>query len=137
MTYITLSREVFFDQDGYVSLEYLSQYCQQPTTEKFIYGGTIYGYKFPDLIFPNIVKAEEVSTENVSYQFPDLVFAEILVYNIYDETPPDIGKLESVDYLQVNLYRNGYKYFNYIDDNNVLINGKNLAVNKKAYRFKI
>jgi len=130
--YTTLTPEVFFDESGKPSMEFLSQYCQLPSTKKFIYTGDIYGFDYKRLKFPNIIKAKGITTSEISYQFPDLIFAEILVYYFYLKIPPNIGKLESVDYFQINNFPKG-TYFHFIDDNNVLVNGKNLIVNKKWY----
>jgi len=132
MNYITLTPDAFVNEDGYTSFDYLSQYCQVPTTNKFIYYGVIDCTHHSELIYPNIVKCYTILSQNITKNFPDLEEAKIFYY--YKVEIPDIGKLKSVDIFNLNLkYASGAlsfikKYIKIIDKNTLIINGKELKV---------
>jgi len=127
MNYITLTPEVFFDKKGKASIVLLSQYCQLPTTKKFIYDGTIYADHYDNLTFPNIVKANGIYIKDIANEFPDLEHAKTISY--YAQGIPDIGKVNSADnfymYLNVN---EPSQYIKIIDNNTLIINGKELNI---------
>jgi len=136
MNYITLTPDVFFDEDGRFSIEYLSQYCQLPTTKKFIFNGYIPGYDHNNLRFNKIVKAKIVETKDVVYQFTDLERAGNFHYYVHGI--PNIGKLESADVINMNFiyifdkekrYPVFDKYVKVIDEKTVIISGKELKLN--------
>jgi len=139
MNYVTLTPEVFFDEDGGASMRYLSQYCQLPTTNKFIYDGNINADYPKNLLFPNIVKANTVYTSNIANKFPDLEELKNIAYYlavIPEINIPDIGNLKSVDRFYINTAEHSIslslgfikKYFTIIDENTLIINGKELNV---------
>jgi len=137
MNYITLTPDVFFDDKNIPSLEYLSHYCQLPTTKKFGYDGYIFGGHHHDLIFGNIAKATYIETWDIANQFPDLEEANTIHYEV--RGIPDIGNLKSADNFYVSFSRifdkeKRYPIFNdyikVIDDKTLIINGKELIVNK-------
>ena len=131
MNYITLNPEAFFDENGYPSMEYLSQYCQLPTTKKFIYDGNLNCLDNTYLKFPNIIKTNIIHTKNFADQFPDL--EEVDGIYCIESGIPNIGKLKSVDSFQ--MYFDSIrpmhfikKYIKIIDENTVIINGQKLNV---------
>jgi len=135
MNYIALTPDVFLNEDGYPSIEYLSQYCQQPTTNKFIYRGDIEGADYKKLVFPNIVKANTVNTNDIVTQFPDLEECHIIsIYN--KQVILDIGSIKSADHFYMYLLSiNRHEYIPFvrknvkiIDKNTLFINGKELNV---------
>jgi len=138
MSYITLTPEAFFDEEGLPSIEYISLYCQFITGQKFIYDGLIDCTYHEKLIFPNIVKGDTILTHNIIKKFPDLVEAKIFYY--YAQEIPDIGNLKSVDIFHMHFSYNSKtlynikKYIKIIDENTVIINGKELNV---KYEWKI
>jgi len=103
MSYIRFTPDAFLDEDGYPSFEFLSQYCQLPTTKKFGYDGDIYGFDYKNLKFPNIIKANVIDTWNILKQFPDLV--EVDTMNYYNSDILAIGNLKSVNSLYIPLYQ--------------------------------
>ena len=130
MNYITLKPEVFFNESRRPSIEHLSYYCNLETTTKFIYEGKISSH----LYFPNIIKANIVETKDITKQFPDMERVKNISY--YVDKIPDIGNLKSADIFQI--HYNGSssetmpfirKYVNIIDENRLIINGKELKVN--------
>jgi len=134
MNYITLTPEIFFDERGKPSMEYLSYYCKLKTTSKFIYEGKISGELNPKLKFPKVVKTMSVQTRYFAKQFPDLEHVGIIYY--YVKGAPDIGNLKSADTFYIYFYNNISmtmpfirKYINIIDENRLIINGKELNVN--------
>jgi len=136
MSYITLTPHMFQDDTGTPSMEYFSQYCQLPTTKKFIYTGDIYGDYYDNLIFPNIVKVNGIYTKDIANQFPDLEHAKSISY--YVQGIPDIGNLKSVDSLYMNCSHIFDKekrspvfndYIKVMDDETLKINDKKLKVN--------
>jgi len=134
MNYVTLTPEVFFDEDGYLSLEYLSQYCQLSTTDKFIYAGRISGILKTNLIYPNIAKIDGAQTGSILNQFPDT--EEMGDISYFVPGIPDIGNLKSVGSFYLHfMYANTYelikfikKYIKVIDENTLAINKKRLKV---------
>jgi len=139
MSYITLTPELFFDEDGDASMEYLSQYCQLPTTKKFIYDGDIHGSVFTKLIFNNIVKANYVTANKIPTQFPDLEKVDLIFYYVTEMY--DIGNLNYAGRFYAKLefnydvdinFRvfNIKKYVSVIDENTLIINGKKLKVDE-------
>jgi len=139
MNYTTLTPEVFFNDSGGTSFEYLSHYCQLFTTNKFIYDGYISGFMHPDLKFNNIVKLYGAQITGIPNQFPDLIEAELINYWVTNVTPMDIGNLQSCTKFSIDfdspLNKNEFfsfvkKYVKIIDKNTLFINGKKLKVNK-------
>jgi len=138
MNYHLLNAENFFGSDGKPSTEYLSYYCQLPTTKKFIYSGYIPGTHYNELRFNKIVKVNLVTTRSLVNQFPDLEYTESISY--YAQGIPDIGNLKSVDNFSLSFYyifdkEKRYpvfdKYVKVIDENTLIINGKELNVNRQ------
>jgi len=135
MTHQTIWPQSFHDEAGGPSMEFLSQYCQFPTTKKFIYNDTILGNDFNELRFNNIVKANGVKTNDIVNQLPDLENVGNISY--YVNGTPDIGKLESAEIFTMSFYYTfnidkKYPVFNdyvkIIDGNTLIINGKKLNV---------
>jgi len=147
MSYITLTPEVFFDEDGRFSIEYLSQHCQSHIATKINYTGSIFANWNPKLKFNNIVKAENISTYNIVDQFPDLEETYDISYYCYNSpeisdynyNTPDIGNLKSTChfYMPLNLpdiektYKFIKKYIKFIDKNTLIINDKILNVSRE------
>jgi len=140
MNYITLTPEVFFDARSIFSAKILSQYCQLPTTDKFIYDGYIVGWDLPNLIFPNIVKIKEIDVEYIATQFPDLEEVTKIVYGIVADNTSivDIGNIKSADNFHMYLWSINTsekfefikKHINIIDGHTLIVNGKQLNINE-------
>jgi len=136
MNYITLTPEVFFDESGKPSMEFLSQYCQLPTTNKFIYNGDIHGSGFDDLKFPNIVKADEIASHDIANQFPDL--EEVVTTHYYFENSPDIGNIKSANYFYMFLWSiDKAEYIPFVRKNVKIIDNKTLIINRKELNVNI
>jgi len=137
MNYITLNPEAFFDDKGVPSKKILSHYCQFVATDKFIYNGGIDGTANKKLIFPNIVKLNYVTTNEITQQFPDIIEVKTISYIL--KNMPDIGNLKSVDnfhlylpYIDTRRIMQFIKdYIELIDENTMIINGKELIINEE------
>jgi len=133
MKYVTLNSEAFLDEEGDPSMEFLSQYCQLPTTKKFIYDGGIDGTYYDMLSFPNIVKGYAIDSKEIAKQFPDLEKVYIIYYTVHGT--PDIGNLKSAGIFHMYFFNNTSmtmqfikKYVEIINENTLIINGKELNV---------
>jgi len=140
MSHIILEPESFLDKSEFFNTKYLSQYCESITNYKIIFNGFIDGSFYSNLIFPNIVKANYITTDNIVQQFPDLIEAGSITYVVQDI--PDIGNLKSAVnfYMDINnvshFKRLAFvrKYVNFIDENTLVVNGKKISV-KNEWMF--
>ena len=134
MIYIELNDESFLNEEGYPSIEYLSQYCEQLIATKISYTGSIFASRNPHLKFNNIVKAKNISTYNIVDQFPDL--EETYDISYYTHNAPNIGNLKSTCrfYMPLNncdreeKFKFIKKYIKFIDKNTLIINNKELKI---------
>jgi len=137
MSYIKLSSDCFQAEDGFVSQDFISHYCEI-TQANFEYLGYLDGYVYDNFIFKNIVYCHSMDSGNIVNQFPDLHYAGFVRYWIISNEPPDIGNLIRVNKFRIT-FDNEFssseeeleylkKYVEVIDHNTLIINNKKLIV---------
>jgi len=145
MNYIELSPTNFEDENGVVSKDFLSQYCQIAPAKIRYNGNITVGNNEDSLVFKNIVYANFIGTYDIANQFPDLVSADILYYIVTEYSNLDIGNVSEVDRFNLrplnvsddpdHIEKYFKKNIKVIDGKTLIIKGKKLTVKKEWAAF--